>query len=98
MIGLWRGTLSNLAKVAPYAGLMFFFNEVCKNYYYCKNGYTTSYWKPIPKEGIDQSWSIQEVKAYYAAQAKKEAEAKAAPKEETPKVEEAPKEETPKEN
>lgn len=76
VIGLWRGTLSNLAKVAPYAGLMFFFNEVCKNYYYCKNGYTTSYWKPIPKEGIDQSWSIQEVKAYYAAQAKKEAEEK----------------------
>ena len=91
VIGLWRGTLSNLAKVAPYAGLMFFFNEICKNYYYCKNGYTTSYWKPIPKEGIDQSWSIQEVRAYYAEQAKKEAEAKAAPKEEAPK-EEAPKE------
>ena len=76
ILGLWRGTLANLAKVAPYAGLMFFFNEICKNYYYYKNGYTTSMWKPIPKEGIDQSWTVQEIKAYYAEQKNKEKENK----------------------
>ena len=73
-MGLWRGTLANLAKVAPYAGLMFFFNEICKNYYYYKNGYTVSPWKPIPKEGIDQSWSIQELKQHLAEEERKKKE------------------------
>ena len=66
IFGLWRGTIANLAKVAPYAGLMFFFNELCKNFYLYKNGFTQNPWKPIPVEGVNQSWSIQECKAYYA--------------------------------
>ena len=74
VLGLWRGTLANLAKVAPYAGLMFFFNEICKNYYYYKNGYTTSPWKAIPKEGVDQSWSIQELREHMAEEERKKKE------------------------
>ena len=45
---------------------MFFFNELCKNFYLYKNGFTQNPWKPIPVEGVNQSWSIQECKAYYA--------------------------------
>jgi solute carrier family 25, member 43 len=64
VIGLWRGTLANLAKVAPYAGLMFFFNELCKNYYYFSNGYHSTPWKGVPAEGVNMDWSIEEARAY----------------------------------
>ncbi|KAK8809701.1 hypothetical protein WA158_000644 [Blastocystis sp. Blastoise] len=87
VLGLWKGTVANLVKVTPYAGLMFWFNEICKNYYLHKNGYTTSAWKPIPKEGINQFWTPEELKAHLAEQA-----AAAAKIEEAPKTEEAPKE------
>ena len=53
---------------------MFFFNEICKNYYLYKNGYTVSPWTPTPKEGVDQSWSIDECRAYYASLENKKTE------------------------
>ena len=81
--GLWNGTIANLVKVAPYAGLMFWFNEICKNYYLYKNGYTTSMWKAIPKEGVDQFWTPEELKAHMAeVEAAQKAAAEVAPAEE----------------
>lgn len=69
--GLWRGTLANLIKIAPYAALMTCFIDMCTNVYLYKNGYTTSPWTPTPKEGIDQSWSVDKCRAYYAEKKKR---------------------------
>ena len=55
ILGLWRGTLVNLAKVSLNGGFMFFFNEICKNYSLYRNGYNQSLQNQVSKEGIDQT-------------------------------------------
>eukprot|EP01086_Lenisia_limosa_P016083 TRINITY_DN5637_c0_g1_i1.p1 TRINITY_DN5637_c0_g1~~TRINITY_DN5637_c0_g1_i1.p1 ORF type:complete len:471 (-),score=195.36 TRINITY_DN5637_c0_g1_i1:59-1309(-) len=72
VLGLWRGTFANLAKVAPYAGLMFLAFESTKRYFLYQNGFTTSPWSEVPVEGIDQSLSFEQLKAQKAAPPAKE--------------------------
>jgi solute carrier family 25 protein 43 len=62
VLGLWRGTTANLAKVAPYAGLMFFGFEFAKKQFLYMNGYTESPWTEVPKPGVDQSLLPEELK------------------------------------
>lgn len=67
-LALWSGTIANLAKVAPYAGIMFYIFEYCKRFYLYKNGYTTQMFKEVYREGVDQGWSPAEVKAWLKEQ------------------------------
>jgi len=62
ILGLWRGTIANLAKVAPYAGIMFASYEACKRVYLYQNGYTVSPFKDEAKPGVDQSLKPNELK------------------------------------
>jgi solute carrier family 25 protein 43 len=61
-LGLWKGTTANLAKVAPYAGIMFAAFEACKRWFLFYNGYTISPWNSTPKPGVDQSLRPDELK------------------------------------
>jgi len=67
--GLWKGTTANLVKVMPYAGIMFMSFEATKRVFLYTNGYTTSWYKSIPKEGIDQGMRPDELKEYLRKQA-----------------------------
>lgn len=67
ILGMWRGTTANLAKVAPYAGLMFFAFEASKRYFLYKNGFTTSPFKEVHAAGVDQGMKPHELKAWLAA-------------------------------
>jgi solute carrier family 25 protein 43 len=68
VLGMWRGTTANLAKVAPYAGLMFLSFEASKRVFIYQNGYTKSRWTGEPKEGIDQGMRPAELKAWLKEQ------------------------------
>jgi len=70
LLGLWSGTTANLAKVAPYAGLMFMSFEASKRICLYLNGYTSSPWKDTPIPGIDQSLKPNELKEFLAKQKK----------------------------
>jgi len=70
-LGLWKGTTANLAKVAPYAGIMFAAFEACKRGFLYTNGYTTSPWVATPKPGIDQSLTVAELKKFLEQQKQK---------------------------
>jgi len=61
-LGLWKGTTANLAKVAPYAGIMFAAFEACKRFFLYQNGYTVSPFNSTPKPGVDQSLRPDELK------------------------------------
>lgn len=61
VLGLWRGTTANLAKVAPYAGFMFFGFETAKKVFLYQNGYTTSPWVENLTPGVDQSLLPEEL-------------------------------------
>ncbi|XP_014666470.1 PREDICTED: solute carrier family 25 member 43-like [Priapulus caudatus] len=65
ILGLWRGTTANLAKVAPYAGFMFMGFEASKRVFLYSNGYTTSPIWDNPKPGVDQSFTPTELAAWY---------------------------------
>jgi len=69
--GLWKGTSANLAKVAPYAGIMFAAFEFCKRVFLYQNGYTTSPFKDEPIPGIDQGLRPEELKKFLAEQKNK---------------------------
>jgi solute carrier family 25 protein 43 len=70
ILGLWKGTTANLAKVAPYAGLMFLGFESAKKVFLFQNGFTVSPWSDLPKPGVDQRWTPAQLKAELAKQAK----------------------------
>jgi len=72
VLGLWRGTSANLAKVAPYAGIMFAAFEASKRFFLYQNGYTTTPFKDIPKEGVDQYLRPDELKKVLEEQKKKQ--------------------------
>lgn len=61
-LGLWKGTTANLAKVAPYAGIMFAAFEACKRVFLYTNGYTVGPWDSTPKAGVDQSLRPDQLK------------------------------------
>lgn len=67
LAGLWHGTTANLAKVAPYAGLMFAGFEACKRFYLFSNGYTVSPFHDLPKEGVPQNLKPHELKEWLKA-------------------------------
>jgi len=69
--GLWKGTTANLAKVAPYAGIMFAAFEACKRFFLYYNGFTMSPFKDIPKPGIDQNMNPDELRKWKEEQRKK---------------------------
>ena len=64
-VGLWRGTVANLIKVAPYSGFMFMSFEAAKRGFIYYNGYTVSPWKDKAKPGVDQSLKPHEL--YHSA-------------------------------
>jgi len=70
LLGLWAGTSANLAKVAPYAGIMFASYESAKRFCLWNNGYTTSPFTDTPIEGIDQSMKPDELAKWIAANKK----------------------------
>jgi len=70
VLGLWRGTSANLAKVAPYAGIMFASFEACKRVFMYSNGYTQSPFQDLPIPGVDQSLTPEELAKWKAAQKK----------------------------
>jgi len=69
-LGLWSGTSANLAKVAPYAGIMFAAFEACKRVALYLNGYTSSPFKDEPIPGVDQGMNPKELKEWYENQKK----------------------------
>jgi solute carrier family 25 protein 43 len=71
ILGLWRGTTANLAKVAPYAGIMFASFEFCKRVFLYQNGYTESMWQDKPIPGVDQHMNPEQLKKWYAEQKNK---------------------------
>ena len=64
LIGLYRGTTANLAKVVPYSGIMFMTFEASKRIFLYSNGYTRSPWVDDPLPHIDQSLSPRELKKH----------------------------------
>jgi solute carrier family 25 protein 43 len=71
ILGLWKGTTANLAKVAPYAGIMFAAFEFCKRVFLWENGYTESPWQDKPIPGVDQHLNPEQLKKWYAEQKNK---------------------------
>jgi len=71
VLGLWKGTTANLAKVAPYAGIMFAAFEFCKRVFLWQNGYTESPWQDKPIPGVDQHLNPEQLKKWYAEQKNK---------------------------
>jgi solute carrier family 25 protein 43 len=67
IFGLWAGTTANLAKVAPYAGLMFLGFETSKRFFLYQNGYTSSMFVDQPRVGVPQNIKPHELKAWLAA-------------------------------
>jgi len=65
ILGLWRGTSANLAKVAPYAGLMFMAFEACKRVFVYLNGYTESPWQDLPRAGVPQHMKPHELAQWF---------------------------------
>jgi len=70
-LGLWKGTSANLAKVAPYAGIMFASFEAAKRVFLYTNGYTVGPFNSAPKPGVDQSLRPEELKRWLEEQKKK---------------------------
>jgi len=64
-LGLWAGTTANLAKVAPYAGIMFASFEACKRVYLWENGYTSSPFKDEPVPGVPQDLNPDELSKWF---------------------------------
>jgi solute carrier family 25 protein 43 len=73
ILGLWKGTTANLAKVAPYAGIMFAAFEACKRFFVWWNGFTTSPFKDTPIPGVDQTMTPAQLKKWLAEQKRKQA-------------------------
>jgi len=71
ILGLWKGTTANLAKVAPYAGIMFAAFEACKRGFLYANGFTESPFKDSPIPGINQNFNVAELKKWKEEQKKK---------------------------
>jgi len=69
-LGLWKGTTANLAKVAPYAGIMFAAFEASKRVFLYQNGYTSSPFKDIPIPGVDQGMRPEELAKWHEEQKK----------------------------
>jgi len=69
-LGLWKGTSANLAKVAPYAGIMFASFEAAKRVFLYTNGYTVGPFNSTPKPGVDQSLRPEELKKWVESQKK----------------------------
>jgi len=65
ILGLWRGTTANLAKVVPAVGIMFASFETTKRFFLYYNGYTSSPFKDSPIRGIDQGMRPEELKQWY---------------------------------
>jgi len=72
ILGLWKGTSANLAKVAPYAGIMFAAFEFCKRYFLWQNGYTLTPWKDEAIPGVDQHKNPEQMKKWQAEQKAKQ--------------------------
>jgi solute carrier family 25 protein 43 len=70
-LGLWRGTSANLAKVAPYAGIMFAAFEFCKRVFLWQNGYTAIPFKDEPVPGVPQDLNPGQLAKWFAEQKKK---------------------------
>jgi solute carrier family 25 protein 43 len=68
VLGLWKGTTANLAKVAPYAGIMFAAFEFCKRLFIYQNGYTVSPWRDEPIPGVNQHLNPEQLKKAQAEQ------------------------------
>lgn len=64
VLALWSGTIANLAKVAPYAGIMFYIFEYCKRFFLYQNGYTTSMFHENLRPDVNQGWRPDQVKQY----------------------------------
>jgi len=63
-LGLWKGTTANLAKVAPYAGIMFAAFEACRRVFLWNNGYTIGPFDSAPKIGVPQNLKPEELKKW----------------------------------
>jgi len=63
-LGLWKGTTANLAKVAPYAGIMFAAFEASRRVFLWSNGYTIGPFDSAPKPGIPQNLKPEELKKW----------------------------------
>jgi len=63
-IGLWRGNMANIVRVIPYGGATFVTYEYVNRIWAFKNGYTLSPFSNIPRVGVDQSRTPEEVKAF----------------------------------
>jgi len=72
ILGLWRGTSANLAKVAPYAGIVFAAFEFCKRVFLWQNGYTLTPWKDEAIPGVDQHKNPEQLKKWLAEQKAKQ--------------------------
>lgn len=70
VLGLWAGTTANLAKVAPFAGLMFATFESSKRVCLWMNGYTSSPFTETLIPGVDQSMKPDELAKWYEEQKK----------------------------
>nr|ANM86852.1 mitochondrial carrier family protein 1 [Stygiella incarcerata] len=70
IFGLWRGTTANLAKVAPYAGIMFATFEACRRVCLHWNGYTAGYLDATPIPGVPQNLKPHELKEWMEKQKK----------------------------
>jgi solute carrier family 25 protein 43 len=70
-LGLWKGTTANLAKVAPYAGIMFAAFEACKRVFMYQNGFTVGPFNATPKPGVDQSLKPHELRKLLEEQKKR---------------------------
>lgn len=71
VLGLWAGTTANLAKVAPYAGIMFASFESAKRFCLWYNGYTSSPFVDTPIPGVDQTLKPDQLAAWLKEQEKK---------------------------
>jgi len=65
ILGLWRGQAANLLKVAPHAGIMFLIFEQIRLFYVWNNGYIVSPFRDIPRPGVNQYLTPEEVKELY---------------------------------
>jgi len=71
VLGLWRGTTANLAKVAPYAGIIFAAFESTKRYFLWHNGFTSSPFADTPIPGVPQNLNPESLKKWKAGEQKK---------------------------
>lgn len=72
VLGLWRGTTANLAKVVPYAGIMFAVFEQSRRMFMWWNGYTSSPFVDRPVQGVDQNLTPTELKLWYEEKKRRE--------------------------